>query len=235
MHPFVSPVRVDSTAIIKQVYLFMAVALALSGLTAYLFGTHDELGQLVYKVVEHKPKFTVFGWVALLSPLGIILLMGSGIERFSSGTMVVLFLLLSVCEGLSLSTVFLTYTKASIALTFFIAAGMFALTSAYGYLTKTDLTKWGNLLFMALLGLLLALVANLFLRSALFDYILSGLGVLLFTGLIAYDTQKLKQLGSGDADSTTKLAVLGALTLYLDFVNIFLFLLRFLGVKKSDD
>lgn len=150
-------------------------------------------------------------------------------------TMVLLFIAYSAIMGVSLSTIFLVYTASSIFTTFFITAGTFGVMAFLGYTTKTDLTKFGSILMMGLIGIIIASVVNMFMGSETTDYIISILGVLIFTGLTAYDVQKLKRIGSGveyGTDETNKLAIMGALNLYLDFVNLFLFLLRFLGDRK---
>jgi hypothetical protein len=159
-----------------------------------------------------------------------------GFRKLSSAALVVLFMVFSILMGMSLSFIFLMYELGSIATTFAITAGMFGAMALLGYTTKTDLTKFGSILFMALIGIIIATVVNvLIFRSSTLDYVISLLGVLIFTGLTAYDVQKLKRIG-GQADQTSettrKLTIMGALTLYLDFINLFLFLLRFLGNRR---
>lgn len=146
--------------------------------------------------------------------------------------MLTIFVIYSVLMGMSLSFIFLAYTASTIYTTFFITAGTFGLMAFLGYTTSTDLTKMGSILYMALIGLVLAMVVNWFMNSAAMDYVISGIGVLIFTGLTAYDMQKIKHMGmvtDSKSEEGTKLALMGALNLYLDFVNLFLFLLRFLG------
>jgi hypothetical protein len=179
---------------------------------------------------------TTLGWIVTFAPLGFVLLMGMGFRKLSSAALVVLFMVFSILMGMSLSFIFLMYELGSIATTFAITAGMFGAMALLGYTTKTDLTKFGSILFMALIGIIIATVVNvLIFRSSTLDYVISLLGVLIFTGLTAYDVQKLKRIG-GQADQTSettrKLTIMGALTLYLDFINLFLFLLRFLGNRR---
>jgi hypothetical protein len=178
---------------------------------------------------------SMLGWIVMLSPIGFVLLMSFGFQKLSSSALMLLFIAYSVIMGISLSFIFLAYSLGSIATTFVITAGMFGAMAVLGYTTKTDLTKFGSIMLMGLIGIIIASVVNMFLGSATMDYIISFLGVLIFTGLTAYDVQKLKRIGAGlesGSESQRKLIVMGALTLYLDFINLFLFLLRFLGNRK---
>lgn len=173
--------------------------------------------------------------ILFLVELGIVFFLSSRINKMSTNMAIGLFLLYAALNGLTLSVILLAYTGASIASTFFITAGTFGAFSAYGYFTKKDLSGWGGFLYMALIGLIIASVVNLFLRSAGFYYIVSYIGVLIFVGLTAYDTQKIKQMSlmvDADSDAGKKGAILGALTLYLDFINMFIFLLRILGNRR---
>jgi FtsH-binding integral membrane protein len=161
--------------------------------------------------------------------------MSMGFNKFSATLITLFFAIFSVLMGMSLSFIFLIYTLGSIYLTFAIAAGMFGIMAVAGYTTKTDLTKFGSLMIMGLIGIIIASVVNYFMKSGTMDYIISFLGVLIFTGLTAYDVQKLKRIGSGSMygdENYKKLMIMGALTLYLDFINLFLFLLRFFGNRK---
>jgi hypothetical protein len=154
----------------------------------------------------------------------------------AASTMLLVFVLYSVLMGASLSFIFLAYTGASIAKTFVITSAMFGFMGFVGYTTKTDLSKFGSIMMMGLVGIIIASVVNMFMRSGTMDYIISFIGVLIFTGLTAYDVQKLKRIGagiSGENETTRKLTIMGALTLYLDFINLFLFLLRFFGNRNS--
>ena len=221
---------------LSNVFSYMASALAITGIIAYWFGTDMELvGMLFSQTVDGGMKMNFFGYIVIFAPLGFVLLMSLGFQKLSSMAMVILFIIYSAIMGISLSTIFLIYTSSSIFMTFFITAGTFGIMAFVGYTTKTDLTKFGSILMMGLIGIIIASVVNMFMGSETMDYIISILGVLIFTGLTAYDVQKLKRIGSGvefGTEETNKLAVMGALTLYLDFINLFLFLLRFLGDRK---
>ncbi|PIQ15416.1 MAG: hypothetical protein COW67_08565 [Flavobacteriales bacterium CG18_big_fil_WC_8_21_14_2_50_32_9] len=220
---------------LSNVFSYMASALAITGIIAYWFGTDSELSSILYNVVDGINRPNIFGYIVMLLPLGFVLLMSFGFQKLSSMAMVILFIIYSAIMGISLSTIFLVYSLGSIFMTFFITAGTFGIMAFVGYTTKTDLTKFGSILMMGLIGIIIASVVNMFMGSETMDYIISILGVLIFTGLTAYDVQKLKRIGSGvefGTEETNKLAVMGALTLYLDFINLFLFLLRFLGDRK---
>jgi len=172
-------------------------------------------------------------WLVALSPLAIVFAMSFGANRFSTGTLQALFWGFAVLMGLSLSTIFLVYTGASIATTFFATAGAFAGLSLYGYTTQKDLSGFGTFLIMGVVGLIIAMVINMFLQSGALALAISAIGVLIFAGLTAYDTQKLKQQYAvvQGSEWAGKSIVMGALTLYLDFINMFLFLLRFMGSR----
>jgi FtsH-binding integral membrane protein len=175
------------------------------------------------------------GWVVMLAPLGFILAINLGFQRWSSMSITLLFLAFSAVMGISLSSIFLVYAMSSITQVFVITAATFGVMAVVGYTTQTDLTRFGSILMMALIGIIIASFVNWFIGSASLDYIISIGGVLVFTGLIAYDTQKLKRIGAGveyGSESAAKLAILGATSLYLDFVNLFLFLLRLLGRRN---
>tara|TARA_B110000444_G_C18810956_1_gene582550 strand:- start:1117 stop:1833 length:717 start_codon:yes stop_codon:yes gene_type:complete len=177
----------------------------------------------------------IMPWVIMLSPFAFIIAMNVGLNKFSSSTLVLLFVLFSSTMGVSLSSVFIMYSMGSIAQVFGITAGTFTIMAVLGYTTSMDLTKLGSLLFMGLIGIILASVVNMFTQSGTMDFIISIIGVLIFTGLIAYDTQRIKRIGSGveyGSESATKLAILAATSLYLDFINLFLFLLRLLGRRS---
>ncbi|MDG2312150.1 MAG: Bax inhibitor-1/YccA family protein [Flavobacteriales bacterium] len=176
-------------------------------------------------------------WVILLSPFAFIIAMNAGLQKFSATTLTVLFLAFSGVMGLSLSSVFLVYSMGSITQVFLITAGTFAVMAFAGYTTSVDLSKFGALLFMALIGIIIASIVNFFTQSQnpMMDFIISVGGVLVFTGLTAYDTQRIKRIGAGveyGSSGATKLAILAAVSLYLNFVNLFLFLLRLLGGRN---
>jgi FtsH-binding integral membrane protein len=213
-----------------RVMTYMAAAIAISGIVAYLFGT--DMSLLAYLVNFETGSLKALAWVAIFAPFGLVLLMSAGLEKMSAATMLGVFMAFSVLMGISLSTIFLVYSLGSIYLTFFVTAITFGIMAVLGYYTQTDLTKFGGILRMAVIGLIVAMVVNMFMGSAMMDYIISMIGVLVFTGLTAYDMQKIRLMGAQIEPGTqteSKMALLGALTLYLDFVNLFLFLLRFLG------
>jgi len=227
---------IDSKSIaesfLANVFTYMSAALSITGIVAYWFGTDLSLISLMF-TAEGGMNF--FGYFVMLAPLGMVLLMSARFHKFSSLTLVILFIIFSILMGMSMSSIFLIYTGGSIFSTFFITAGTFSIMAVLGYTTKTDLTKFGSILMMGVIGIIIAMVVNMFMRSEMMGYIISGIGVLIFTGLTAYDVQKLKRIGSGveyGTDETNKLAIMGALNLYLDFVNLFLFLLRFMGNRK---
>lgn len=212
----------------SSVFTYMTGALAITGIIAWWIGTDPAL--VSYLVSE--TGFTILGYVVLFAPFVLVLIMGGMFNRLTAQSMLALFVVYSALMGASLSFIFLVYSMGSISSVFFITAGTFGVMAFLGYTTGTDLTKFGSILYMALIGLIIAMVVNWFMQSSMMDYIISGIGVLIFTGLTAYDTQKLKRIGMGvehGTDHTSKLALMGALTLYLDFVNLFLFMLRFLG------
>lgn len=217
---------------VANVFSWMGIALAITAFTAYYFASTPAL---INSLFNPETGMTILGWVVMLSPLGFVLAMSAGYQKFSVSTLTILFGLFSILMGMSLSFILLVYTSASIFKTFAVTAGMFGIMAFVGYTTKTDLTKFGSLMMMGLIGIIIASLINMFLRSGTFDYIISFIGVLVFTGLTAYDVQTLKKIGSGveyGAESTKKLTILGALRLYLDFINLFLFLLRFLGNRR---
>jgi uncharacterized protein len=216
-----------------QVFSRMFMALVVTAVIAYLAS-----GSQAFLNLMHHPEsggLSIFGWIIMLAPLGLVLLMSAGFSRMKASTLSVVFSVYAVLMGLSMSFIFIAFTGASIAKTFFITSGMFGLMAVLGYTTKTDLTRFGSLMFMGLVGLIIASLVNFFMNSNTLDYIISFVGVLVFTGLTAYDVQKLKRLASNaivEGEQISKAAIMGALTLYLDFINLFLFLLRFFGNRK---
>ncbi|MEQ8908024.1 MAG: Bax inhibitor-1/YccA family protein [Vicingaceae bacterium] len=220
-------------AFLSNVFTYMAGALAITGVIAYWFSSSESMMNLL--VNTQTGGMTILGYAVMFSPLIFVLVMSFSFNRLSSFSLLLLFIAYSAVMGMSLSFIFLAYTAASITSTFFITAATFGTMALVGYTTKQDLTKFGSILMMAVIGLVVAMIINMFLGSAMMDYIISCVGVLIFTGLTAYDVQKLKRIGSGveyGTESTNKLAVMGALTLYLDFVNLFLFLLRLFGDRR---
>ena len=216
------------------VFMWMFLALAITAATAWIVATSPGLLSLIYNI--ETGGMSILGWIVMLAPLGLVLWMSAGFQRMSASTMIMIFMLFSILLGASLSSIFLIYTSASIMKTFLIASGMFGVMAVVGYTTKTDLTKFGSIMFMGLIGIIIASVVNLFMRSGTMDYIISFIGVLVFTGLTAYDVQKLKRIRSNigyEDEGTRKMTIMGALTLYLDFINLFLFLLRFFGNRNN--
>ncbi len=211
-----------------KVYNWMALALFVTGVVAYITATTPEMIGLITS-----SKLLFYGLI--LGELGLVIYLTAAIRKMSQTTAIASFLIYSVLNGLTLSVIFLVYTSASISTTFFVTAGTFAAMSLYGYTTKKDLTSIGNMAFMALIGIIIASIVNFFLKSEMMYWIITYLGVAIFVGLTAYDTQKLKELGKAgfsNQEDLEKMSVLGALTLYLDFINLFLFLLRILGDRK---
>ncbi len=218
---------------LSGVFMWMFIAMGITALTAYLFATTPELLRLL--INPETGGMSLTGWIVMLSPLGIVLWMSMGYQKLSASSMLLIFILFSILMGASLSFIFLAYTGASIAKTFVITAAMFGFMAFLGYTTKTDLTKFGSIMFMGLIGIIIASLVNMFMRSGTLDYVISFIGVLVFTGLTAYDVQKLKRIGAqmtAEGENTRKMTIMGSLTLYLDFINLFLFLLRFLGNRR---
>lgn len=217
------------STLMRKVFIWMALALVITGVTAYGVATTPSL---LIAIVTNKALF----WGLIITELALVFAVSGAINRLSLATATLLFVLYSVVNGATLSVIFLAYSMPAIIQTFFITAGTFGVMALVGYTTKTDLTSLGKLLFMALIGLVIATVVNMFVGSTGFDYILSYVGVLIFVGLTAYDTQKIKQMCMQAPDAgehMQKLALLGALSLYLDFINLFLYLLRIFGNNKD--
>ena len=211
-----------------RVYSWMSMALIITGLVAYRTATSPEIISFIFG-----EKFVFYGLMILeLVLVGVLV---GAIQKMSATTATLVFVFYSILNGVTLSAIFFVFTADSIANVFFIAAGTFAAMSAYGFFTKSDLSKLGNILIMALMGLIIASLVNMFLKSEMLYWISSYAGVLIFFGLIAYDTQKLKRLnviGNEGSDEDKKEAIIGALTLYLDFINLFLYLLRIFGKRR---
>ena len=209
-----------------RVYGYMAAGLAISGLVAYL-----AVSTGFYQQIAGTPLI----WIVMLAPLGMVLLLGFGINRMSTGAAFLAFWAFAALMGLSLAGIFLVFTGASIARVFFISAATFAAMSLYGYATGSDLSRFGAFLFMGLIGIVIASLVNIFVGSNALQFAISVIGVIVFTGLTAYDTQRIKQvyLASDPVNMTTKKAILGALTLYLDFINLFVMLLQLTGQRRD--
>ena len=214
--------------LMRKVYTWMALALVITGFTAYYVATSPAILQIIFS------NQVVF-WGLLIGEFALVLGLSAAINRLSLTTATLMFVLYSVINGATLSSIFLVYTLSSIASVFFITAGTFAVMAAFGYFTKTDLTSWGRILLMALIGIIIATLVNIFMKSEGLAMILNYLGVLVFVGLTAYDSQKIKEmmLQAPDAsEGAQKLALLGALSLYLDFINLFIYLLRIFGRRN---
>lgn len=216
-------------ALMRKVYVWMAMALAITGVVAYGAGSSPALIQMLY--MNNGPLL-----IAGLAELGIVWYVTARISRLSLASATMWFIVFSAVNGLTLGWIFAVYKIAAISKTFFITAGTFGAMALIGSTMKKDLTRMGGILFMALIGLIIAGLVNIFLRSTMMDFIVSGIGVLVFTGLTAWDAQAIKRnlLMAPDAgESAQKIALLGSLSLYLDFVNLFLYLLRFFGSKRD--
>jgi uncharacterized protein len=212
-----------------RVYNYMASGLALTGIVAYAASYGGD--QSIYASIQHTPLI----WLVMLAPLGFVLALSYGINRMQAGTAQALFWLFSAVMGLSLAFWLLHFTGESVARVFFITAGTFAAMSFYGYTTRRDLSQFGSFLFMGLIGIILASIVNMFVGSSALQFAISVIGVLVFVGLTAYDTQQIKEtyVEYDDGQIAAKKAILGALSLYLDFINLFVMLLQLLGVRRD--
>jgi FtsH-binding integral membrane protein len=221
-------------AYMLKIYNYMASALVLTGLVSYFAGTSQ---QFISMMVTDNGGLSGFAYLVMFAPLAFVFFLSAGIHRMSEGTAQMAFWGFATIMGLSMWSVFAIYTGESIARTFFITAGAFGGLSLYGYTTKRDISGWGGFLIMGVIGLILASVVNIFLASSGLNFAISVIGVLVFAGLTAYDTQRLKvsyyQLSHYGQDMG-KAAIMGALQLYLDFINMFMFLLRFMGNARGE-
>lgn len=219
----------------SNVFMWMFVALSVSAVMAFLFATNASL--MGYLVTE--TGLSIIGWVVLFAPLAFVMIMSFGLHRLSAPAMVGLFLLYAAVNGISFSFILLVYTSASVIGCFAAAAGMFGVMAILGYTTKQDLTGFGRIMMMGVIGIIIASIINFFLGSSGLDYLISFVGVAVFTGLTAYDVQKLKHIGMGVEQEgvgtvdAKKMAIFGALTLYLDFILLFQFLLRLFGDRRN--
>lgn len=216
-------------AFISKVYGWMSAALVITGVVSMWAASTPAVQNAIFPGTTMIPFY-----ILIAAEFGAVIYLSSRINKMSAETAGIVFILYSVLNGLTLSMVFLMYTSSSIASTFLVTAATFAVMSVYGYTTKKDLTSIGNLAFMALIGIIIASVVNMFLQSEMMYWIITYVGVLIFVALIAYDTQKIKRIASYDdsEEDSKKKSILGALTLYLDFVNLFLLLLRLMGNRK---
>lgn len=217
-------------AFMRGVYNWMAAGLGITAISAFLTATSPTMINMLFSG-------SIMGYAVIFAPFIMVMILSAGINRMSAGTATAMFLAYSALMGLSLSSVLLVYTGESVFMTFIICAGMFAAMSVYGMTTKKDLTSWGSFLFMGLIGIIIASIVNIFLASSAMSWIISVVGVVLFTGLTAYDTQRLRYMGEtapmGDSTALRRGTILGALTLYLDFINLFLMLLRLFGSSRD--
>lgn len=216
-------------ALMRKVYVWMTLALVITGFTA--FGIAENPG-LVYTIVTNRLLF----WGLIIGEFALVMAIYGAIGKLSATAATLLFVLYSIVNGATLSVIFLAYTMTSIASVFFITAGTFAVMAFIGYTTKTDLTSFGKMLMMGLIGIILATVVNIFIGSSMLNMMVSYVGVVVFVGLTAYDSQKIKNLlyqVGNMSEEAQKLALLGSLTLYLDFINLFLMLLRIFGGNRD--
>lgn len=216
------------TAFFSKVYAWMSLGLLLTAAASFVTISVPAL----INAVSTNPLLLIG---LIVAELGLVIYLSGWIDKMGSGTAKAAFSIFALLNGITLSFVFLLYTAESIGVTFVITAGTFAIMSAYGFVTKKDLTSIGSLAFMALIGIILASIVNIFLQSTVLYWMITYIGVLLFVGLIAYDTQKLKRIGQRaaiHAEQTKKAAILGALSLYLDFINLFIMLLRIFGKRR---
>ncbi|WP_373697536.1 Bax inhibitor-1/YccA family protein [Porphyromonas loveana] len=227
-----STIYVDSTlqaTTMRHVFAWMFGALGITALTAMLVAKSS----FIYTIIMNPGLL----WGLIIAELALVFILSARIGKMSFFTASLLFTGYSLLNGVTLSSIFIVYTATSIATTFFIAAGMFGAMALWGYTTKKDLSRWGSIFFMLLIGLILATVVNMFLRSDAMGFIISIIGVIIFTGLTAFDVNKIKQMlaqtqGMDKGDVARKVALMGALALYLDFINLFLYLLRFFGRRN---
>ncbi len=218
----------QTNSVMKRVYVRMFIGLLVSAFCALGVASSPAMLNIIFGN-------QIVMWGLIIAMFAMAILIPVRMQKMSSGSVLVLFLVYSALMGTFLSSIFLAYKMSAIVATFFITAGTFGAMSVYGYFTKTDLTKMGSFLLMALFGLIIAMFVNFFLHSSTMSYVISIIGVLIFTGLTAWDTQQVKQLAAANLDPalTDKLATMGAMNLYLDFINLFLFILRIFGGNRD--
>ena len=220
-----------STIFLAKVFNWMAIGLGITGLAAFLTANSQAMLQLVFG-----NRMVLYGLI--FAEIGMVFYLSARLQQLSSQAATGIFLIYSALNGVTLSSILLVYTMSSVAATFFVAAAMFGAMAVYGLVTKKDLSGLGSFMFMGLVGIMIASLVNIFLGSPMISWVVSGLGVIIFTGLTAYDVQKITQMGAsgimqdGEA-AIQKVAVMGALALYLDFINLFLSLLQFLGDRRD--
>lgn len=221
--------KAAQATLLRSVYLWMTLALIITGFVAmYVAKSYT----LVNMMIQNSMMF----WGVLIAEVALVWYLSARIYKMSFTTATILFIVYSILNGVTLSILLLVYTASSIATTFFVTAGTFGTMAIFGYITKKDLTRIGSLCIMGVIGIIIASLVNLFLQNSMMDMVISYIGVLLFVGLTAYDSQKIKRLLPGDDievnEVTQKIALMGAMTLYLDFINLFIYLLRILGDRK---
>ncbi len=227
IHKTSSSVDSDLRSYMLKVYNYMGFALLLTALTAFFTASSPAAMNLIYG--------TSFAYVVMLAPLAFILVLSFGINKLQPSTAQILFWAFAAVNGVAFSSIFLAYTGTSITKVFLITSATFLAMSLYGYTTKADLSKFGTILIMALFGIIIASIVNIFTKSTMLDFTISIIGVIVFTGLTAWDTQKIKLSFDRNlpSDHLTKFAIMGALSLYLDFINLFLMLLRLIGDRRN--
>jgi uncharacterized protein len=210
-----------------SIYNYMFIGLAITGVVAFMVASSPAAMQAIFG--------TPLKWVVMLAPLGFVFLFSARIQSMSPSTAQLVFWAFAATMGLSMASIFIVFTGTSIARVFFITAAAFGATSLYGYTTKADLTRMGSFMFMGLIGIVIASLVNIFLASSALQFAISVIGVIVFTGLTAYDTQRLKELyaDSYDRDTLGRMAIMGALQLYLDFINLFTMLLQLMGQRND--
>lgn len=221
--------KAAQATLLRSVYLWMTLALIITGFVAMYVAKS-------YTLVNMMIQNSIMFWGVLIAEVALVWYLSARIYKMSFTTATILFIVYSILNGVTLSILLLVYTASSIATTFFVTAGTFGTMAIFGYITKKDLTRIGSLCIMGVIGIIIASVVNIFLQNSMMDMVISYIGVLLFVGLTAYDSQKIKRLLSGDDievnEVTQKIALMGAMTLYLDFINLFIYLLRILGDRK---
>jgi uncharacterized protein len=225
---------INTSTLLRSVFSWMTLALLLTTVASMLFAFVPQLLNLLMTgnpETGYRP--SVFAWVVMFAPIGFVLLMSFGFNKLSYPALIGLFLAYAAINGISLSFIFMIYSLGSIVNVFLSSVALFAIMAIAGYTTKTDLTKMGSLLMIGLVGIIVASLINMFTHSDTMSFICSILGVIIFTGLTAWDVQKIKNMAAEDDGSTgfRKMSIMGALTLYLDFINIFLYLLRLFGKR----
>ena len=221
-------ISLDISTVMKRVYLKMFLALLVTAATAY------GIALLVPQFIETLATTSWIYWGCAIAEIILVIAIGRASTKMKSSTATLLFYLFAILNGVTFSLILAVYTQASIFKTFLITAGVFGAMSVYGYFTDRDLSKIGTYLYMALFGLIICIIVNLFMKSSTFEWIISGIGVLIFIGITAWDTQKIKRMAEyAPIEEVNKIATIGALSLYLDFINLFIYLLRFFGASRN--